>query len=44
MNIEFGREICGDISSAQTREWLVTNGKQNRSETIDHSQDRPTWI
>ncbi|PSB56348.1 amylo-alpha-1,6-glucosidase [Chamaesiphon polymorphus] len=26
MSIEFGREICGDLSSAQTREWLVTNG------------------
>ncbi len=26
MSIEFGREICGDLSNAQTREWLVTNG------------------
>jgi predicted glycogen debranching enzyme len=26
MSIEFGREICGDLSSAETREWLVTNG------------------
>jgi predicted glycogen debranching enzyme len=26
MNIEFGREICGDLSSAEPREWLVTNG------------------
>ena len=26
MRIEFGREICGELSSAQTREWLVTNG------------------
>jgi predicted glycogen debranching enzyme len=26
MNIEFGREICGDLSSAEAREWLVTNG------------------
>jgi predicted glycogen debranching enzyme len=26
MNIEFGREICGDLSTAETREWLVTNG------------------
>ncbi len=24
--IEFGREICGELSSAETREWLVTNG------------------
>jgi predicted glycogen debranching enzyme len=26
MSIEFGREICGDLSSAEAREWLVTNG------------------
>lgn len=26
MNIEFGREICGDRHSATSREWLVTNG------------------
>ena len=26
MNIEFGRETCGDLSQASTREWLVTNG------------------
>jgi predicted glycogen debranching enzyme len=26
MSIEFGREVCGDLSSAETREWLVTNG------------------
>jgi predicted glycogen debranching enzyme len=26
MNIEFGREICGDLNSAEQREWLVTNG------------------
>lgn len=26
MSIDFGREICGDLASAQTREWLVTNG------------------
>jgi predicted glycogen debranching enzyme len=26
MSIEFGREICGDLSSAESREWLVTNG------------------
>ncbi|MCU0488121.1 MAG: amylo-alpha-1,6-glucosidase [Anaerolineales bacterium] len=24
--IEFGRAICGDLDSASTREWLVTNG------------------
>jgi predicted glycogen debranching enzyme len=26
MSIEFGREVCGDLSSAESREWLVTNG------------------
>ncbi len=26
MDIEFGRAICGDLSSAATREWIVTNG------------------
>jgi predicted glycogen debranching enzyme len=26
MSIQFGREICGDLAIAQTREWLVTNG------------------
>jgi predicted glycogen debranching enzyme len=26
MNIEFGREICGDLNLAETREWLVSNG------------------
>ena len=24
--IEFGREICGQLASAESREWLVTNG------------------
>ena len=24
--VDFGREICGDISAAEKREWLVTNG------------------
>jgi predicted glycogen debranching enzyme len=24
--VEFGREICGDLGSAESREWLVTNG------------------
>lgn len=26
MSIGFGREICGDLSVATSREWLVTNG------------------
>jgi predicted glycogen debranching enzyme len=26
MSIKFGREICGNLSNAETREWLVTNG------------------
>jgi predicted glycogen debranching enzyme len=24
--IQFGREICGDLANAESREWLVTNG------------------
>ena len=24
--IEFGREVCGDLSESEKREWLVTNG------------------
>jgi predicted glycogen debranching enzyme len=24
--ISFGRELCGDVASAESREWLVTNG------------------
>ncbi|BAZ50227.1 putative glycogen debranching enzyme [Nostoc sp. NIES-4103] len=27
MSIEFGREICGNLATAEAREWLVTNGK-----------------
>ncbi|MEH2006791.1 amylo-alpha-1,6-glucosidase [Nostoc sp.] len=26
MSIEFGREICGNLDTAESREWLVTNG------------------
>jgi predicted glycogen debranching enzyme len=26
MMIDFGREVCGHLTSAETREWLVTNG------------------
>jgi predicted glycogen debranching enzyme len=26
MDIYFGREICGELAIAETREWLVTNG------------------
>ncbi len=26
MDIEFGREICGTLQTAESREWLVTNG------------------
>src|SRR5216684_3416859 len=25
-SVEFGREVCGDLRAAETREWLVTNG------------------
>ena len=24
--VEFGREVCGDLGAAEAREWLVTNG------------------
>ena len=24
--VQFGREICGEIGTAESREWLVTNG------------------
>jgi len=24
--VDFGREICGDLGAAESREWLVTNG------------------
>jgi predicted glycogen debranching enzyme len=24
--VEFGREVCGDLNTAEAREWLVTNG------------------
>lgn len=26
MGMNFGREVCGNLSEAETREWLVTNG------------------
>ncbi|NJL35408.1 MAG: glycogen debranching protein [Leptolyngbyaceae cyanobacterium SM1_4_3] len=26
MTIEFGREVCGTLQTAESREWLVTNG------------------
>ncbi len=26
IEIKFGREICGDLDAAESREWLVTNG------------------
>ena len=26
MNLDFGREVCGDLAIAEKREWLVTNG------------------
>ena len=24
--IDFGRDVCGDLSAAELREWIVTNG------------------
>jgi predicted glycogen debranching enzyme len=39
--IQFGREICGDRATAETREWLVTNGIGGyASGTIAGSQTR----
>ncbi|RPI04559.1 MAG: hypothetical protein EHM63_09920, partial [Actinobacteria bacterium] len=26
MPIEFGRQVCGSLSEASAREWLVTDG------------------
>ncbi len=26
MGINFGREVCGQLEVAESREWLVTNG------------------
>src|SRR5258708_35023891 len=39
--IQLGREICGDLSAAESREWLVTNGIGGyASGTIAASQTR----
>ena len=39
--IQFGREICGDLEAAESREWLVTNGIGGyASGTIAGSQTR----
>jgi len=39
--IQFGREICGDLDSAESREWLVTNGIGGYSSgTVAGSQTR----
>jgi len=39
--VQFGREICGDLSAAESREWLVTNGIGGyASGTIAGSQTR----
>ena len=38
---EFGREICGDLAAAESREWLVTNGIGGyASGTVAGSQTR----
>jgi predicted glycogen debranching enzyme len=26
INVEFGRDVCGNLEAAESREWLVTNG------------------
>jgi predicted glycogen debranching enzyme len=39
--IQFGREICGDLAAAEVREWLVTNGIGGyASGTVAGSQTR----
>ena len=39
--IQFGREICGDLAAAESREWLVTNGIGGyASGTVAGSQTR----
>jgi len=39
--VQFGREICGDLVAAESREWLVTNGIGGyASGTIAGSQTR----
>ena len=39
--IQFGREICGNLVTAESREWLVTNGIGGfASGTIAGSQTR----
>ncbi|HEV1992788.1 MAG TPA: amylo-alpha-1,6-glucosidase, partial [Candidatus Acidoferrum sp.] len=39
--VQFGREICGDLASAESREWLVTNGIGGyASGTVAGSQTR----
>jgi predicted glycogen debranching enzyme len=39
--VQFGREICGDLASAESREWLFTNGIGGyASGTIAGSQTR----
>jgi predicted glycogen debranching enzyme len=39
--IQFGREICGDLAGAESREWLVTNGIGGyASGTVAGSQTR----
>ena len=39
--VQFGREICGDLDSAESREWLVTNGIGGyASGTVAGSQTR----
>ena len=39
--VQFGREICGDLAAAESREWLVTNGIGGyASGTVAGSQTR----
>ncbi len=39
--VQFGREICGELAAAESREWLVTNGIGGyASGTVAGSQTR----
>ena len=39
--VQFGREVCGDLAAAESREWLVTNGIGGyASGTVAGSQTR----
>ena len=42
--IDFGRDVCGDLSAAELREWIVTNGIGGfASGTTSHWRAWLTW-